>query len=63
MRIGENLKRIRKQRGPTLAALAKMASLNLNTINRVEKFETKKHQHQHQQQWQNQKWQAKNKLQ
>lgn len=37
MRIWENLKRIRKQRGLTLAALAKIASLNLNTINRVEK--------------------------
>ena len=40
MTTGENLKRIRKQRGLTLAALAKIANLNLNTINRIEKGKT-----------------------
>jgi len=34
--INENLKNIRKKRGLTLAALAKLANLNLNTINRIE---------------------------
>lgn len=35
--IWENVKEARRKRGLTLSILAKLAGLNLNTINRIEK--------------------------